>query len=34
MADNPFHTMPKARNHTERIIKDIMRRGMSKPGAL
>lgn len=34
MADNPFHTMPKARNHTERIIKDIMRRGMSKPGAM
>lgn len=34
MADNPFHIMPKARNHTERIIKDIMRRGMSKPGAM
>ena len=34
MAENPFHTMPKARNHTERIIKDIMRRGMSKPGAM
>lgn len=34
MADNSFHTMPKARNHTERIIKDIMRRGMSKPGAM
>jgi len=34
MADNPFHTMPKARNHTERIIKDIMRRGMSKPGSM
>jgi len=34
MADNLFHTMPKARNHTERIIKDIMRRGMSKPGAM
>ena len=32
MADNPFHIMP--RNHTERIIKDIMRRGMSKPGAM
>ena len=34
MADNPFHIMPKTRNHTERIIKDIMRRGMSKPGAM
>lgn len=34
MANNPFHTMPKARSHTERIIKDIMRRGMSKPGAM
>ena len=34
MADNPFHIMPKARNHTERIIKDIMRRGMRKPGAM
>lgn len=34
MADNPFHIMPKARNHTERIIKDIMRRGMSKSGAM
>ena len=34
MADNPFHIMPKARSHTERIIKDIMRRGMSKPGAM
>ena len=34
MANNPFHIMPKARNHTERIIKDIMRRGMSKPGAM
>ena len=26
--------LPKARNHTERIINDIMRRGMKKPGAL
>lgn len=26
--------LPKARNHTERIINDIMRRGLKKPGAL
>lgn len=26
--------LPKARNHTERIINDILRRGLKKPGAL
>lgn len=26
--------LPKARNHTERIINDIMRRGLKKTGAL
>lgn len=32
MERDPLRMRP--RNHTERIIKDIMRRGMSKPGAM
>lgn len=34
MATNPVPVRTRPRNHTERIINDIFRRGLKKPGAL